>query len=110
RAALYKAIDERVHSMFTAGLVEEAQHILNLNYSPQCKPFESLGYSQVLHFLRGELTNEDAIASTQNETRRYAKRQWTWFRRDKEMQWLEGVGGDESVGREALRMIREKYL
>jgi tRNA dimethylallyltransferase len=76
------------------------RRILLLGFPPSVRPLESHGYKQALQFLRRELTLEQAIDDAQRNTRRYAKRQWTWFRREAEMQWLEGFG-DESGVREA---------
>jgi len=56
-----------------------------------------LGYRQALLLLKGELTRQEAIELTQRDTRRYAKRQLTWFRRDKEIKWLDGFGDDHLV-------------
>jgi tRNA dimethylallyltransferase len=65
------------------------------------RPLESHGYKQALQFLRRELTLEEAVDQAQRNTRRYAKRQWTWFRREAAMQWLEGFG-EENGAREAI--------
>jgi tRNA dimethylallyltransferase len=109
RASLYRAIDERVRRMFSAGLVEEAQSILNRNYPPMCKPFQSLGYSQVVEFLDKKLTIAQAVEEVQKQTRRYAKRQWTWFRRDKKVSWIEGFGPDPEVLARALSLARQRF-
>jgi tRNA dimethylallyltransferase len=61
------------------------------------KPFEALGYKQALLHLRGALTLEQAVESTIIETRQYAKRQRTWFRRDPEIRWLTGFGDDAEI-------------
>jgi len=68
-----------------------------MGYSPAAKPFESHGYKQVLQMLRGELTEKEAIYYAQRNTRRYAKRQVTWFRQEKDVQWLRGFGQHECV-------------
>jgi tRNA dimethylallyltransferase len=92
RTALIAKLDARVQAMFSTGLVEEVRGILASGATGAEKPFESLGYKQALQHIRGELTLEQAIESTQVETRQYAKRQMTWFRRDAEVQWLKGFG------------------
>jgi tRNA dimethylallyltransferase len=92
RAALRQRLDARVVAMFGGGLLEEVQALLAQGAMGAEKPFESLGYKQALRHLRGELTLEEAISSTQLETRQYAKRQWTWFRRDPEIFWIAGLG------------------
>lgn len=101
RADLYSRIDARVEEMFAAGLVEEVEGLLAAGCPRNAKPFESLGYAQTLRLLDGEITREQAIAETKMMTRRYAKRQWTWFRRDSHMIWLGGFGGGERTIAEA---------
>ena len=107
RQALYEKLDRRAAKMFAAGLVDEVRRILDLGFPPTVKPFESHGYKQVLEVLRGELTFAEAIASAQRNTRRYAKRQMTWFRREADVLWLEGFGTDTAVTGEALGRVRE---
>lgn len=102
RADLYSRIDARVEEMFAGGLVEETRSLLASGCPRAAKPFESLGYAQTLRYLDGELTLEQAIAETQMMTRRYAKRQWTWFRRDPGIIWLPGFGSDEKIVADAV--------
>jgi len=92
RAVLHQRLNARVEAMFSGGLLEEVRALLAQGGTGAEKPFESLGYKQALRHLRGELTLERAVASTQIETRQYAKRQWTWFRRDPEIFWIAGFG------------------
>jgi tRNA dimethylallyltransferase len=106
REALYRKLDERTRRMFAAGLVEETREIVAMGYSPDLKPFESLGYRQALDVIAGRCAIEEAIASTQQETRRYAKRQWTWFRRDPQIQWLQGFGSDPELKVMAVDTVR----
>jgi tRNA dimethylallyltransferase len=104
RAQLFARLDARVHAMFSSGLVEEVRGLLASGASGDEKPFESLGYKQALAYVREQMTLEEAIASTQIETRQYAKRQWTWFRRDAEVKWLRGFGVDPAT------MIQAKVI
>jgi tRNA dimethylallyltransferase len=107
REALYGRIDRRVTEMFEAGLVDEVRSLVASGVRRDAAPMQSLGYKQALQVLDGAMTPEAAIADTQLQTRRYAKRQWTWFRRDPEMTWLEGFGGDPEVEAEARRLVGE---
>jgi len=107
RASLYARLDERVQAMFTGGLVEEVRGLLSRGASGREKPFEALGYKQALRYIRGERTLVEAIAFTQLETRQYAKRQWTWFRRDKEIRWLHGLGDDTAICEQAREITRK---
>jgi tRNA dimethylallyltransferase len=109
RAPLYARLDERVRWMFAGGIVEEVRRLLAEGATGREKPFESLGYKQALAHVRGQATLEEAIASTQLETRRYAKRQWTWFRRDPEVRWLKGFGGEATVRQQAFEALQSFY-
>jgi len=97
REALYQRLDARCKQMFENGLVEEVQAILARGFPQSAKPFESHGYKQALAMLREEMTRDEAVESAQRNTRRYAKRQWTWFRREKELEWLSGFGAEKSI-------------
>ena len=108
RLALYERLDARARRMFAEdGIVEETRAILARGYPADAKPFESLGYAQALACIRGEMTLEQAIAATQMFTRRYAKRQWTWFRREPGIEWLSGFGTDEALQQQALSRVSE---
>jgi len=97
RGELYSRLDERTAKMFASGLVDEVRNLLERGVPPSAKPFESLGYSQALRLVRGEITQDQAVSETQLRTRQYAKRQWTWFRRQAGMVWLDGFGTDPAV-------------
>lgn len=103
REELYQRIEARVEKMFQQGLVEEVRNLLRMGYSPELKPFQALGYKQVLGYLRGEYDLQTAIELTKKATRNYAKRQLTWFKRDPRIQWfyLEG----KQVRKETLEEI-----
>jgi tRNA dimethylallyltransferase len=109
REELYARLDARGREIFDSGLLEEVKHVLSLGFSPECKSLESLGYNQALRVLRGEMTVEEAIAEMQRLTRRYAKRQWTWFRREPDMEWFPGFG-DEAKTQLAVTERVRAYL
>lgn len=104
RERLYERINQRTVQMFSCGLVDEARFLLNRGVPRSAKPFESVGYREALLEIDGEFTREKAIAMTQQATRQYAKRQWTWFRKDPRMRWLDGFGDDAPVQAEALAL------
>lgn len=106
RELLYERLNARTRSMFEHGLVDEARHLLAAGISREAKPFESLGYKQALAVLDGTLTPEQALESTQIETRRYVKRQLTWFRKEQSVQWMFGFGDDPGVETKALAIVR----
>lgn len=86
RQALYKKIDERVDAMFETGLVDEARRLMGRNLSLTAS--QALGYKEVFRFLKGEYGLDEAKRLVKRNTRRYAKRQLTWFRKDKRIDWI----------------------
>jgi tRNA dimethylallyltransferase len=103
RSELVKRLNARVEAMFAGGLIEEVRALLEHGATGDEKPFESLGYRQALQYIRGQATIEQAILSTQIETRQYAKRQMTWFARDARVHWLAGFGDDPAIVNQAMR-------
>lgn len=90
RDELFRRIDARVHRMLDRGWVEEVRGLLQKGYSPKLKSLQSLGYRQVISFLQGEKSIAETVLSIQGDTRRYAKRQLTWFKADPEIRWFKG--------------------
>ncbi len=88
RETLYKRIDQRVDMMISEGLVEEVRAILKRGYSPDLKAMKAIGYSQIIDYLMGNCTLDKAISTLKRDTRRYSKRQMTWFRADSEINWI----------------------
>ena len=105
RDALYQRLDQRSVAMFASGLVEEVRHILALGYAAESKPFESHGYKQALQTIRGELNLREAIFYAQRNTRQYAKRQLTWFRREPGLVWLKGFADTPGIRESALDWV-----
>jgi tRNA dimethylallyltransferase len=87
RDLLYKHINERCVSMIKSGLFEETQTLLKKGYSSDLRSMNSLGYRHAVKYLKDECGLEETILQLQRDTRRYAKRQLTWFRADPEMVW-----------------------
>ena len=106
RPRLYERINQRAAAMFDRGLVEETERLI-ARYGRDCRPLTSLGYAQASAVLRNELTREQAVAHAQQGHRNYAKRQLTWFRREPEMHWLTGCGGDESIVQQATQLVEQ---
>jgi tRNA dimethylallyltransferase len=106
RVALYARINERAAKMFNDGLLEETEAV-RASYGDTCRALTSLGYAQAVAMLRGEVTRADAIAAAQQGHRNYAKRQMTWFRRDKRIEWLAGFGDDADVQARAVTMVKQ---
>ena len=87
RQTLYDRIDRRVDDMFARGLMDEVRSLLSSGVPDDCTAMQAIGYKEAVAALRGECSVEEARARIQQESRRYAKRQLTWFRRDKEIEW-----------------------
>jgi tRNA dimethylallyltransferase len=107
RVELAAVLDQRTREMFERGLLDEVRGLLARGCSGAEKPFESLGYKQALTVVRGETPLEDAVIATQNETRQYAKRQRTWFRRDPEIRWFDGFVHSIRVIEQCAALVRE---
>jgi tRNA dimethylallyltransferase len=107
RDDLYRRLDERCRRMFESGLVEEVRRIRDRGFPLEAKPFESHGYRQAVQLLRGELNAKEALFYAQRNTRNYAKRQMTWFRKEPDMEWLNGFGEESHIQDMALARVRE---
>ena len=89
REMLYARIDQRVDQMIANGLVEEVKQLTNRGYDRQLVSMQGLGYKEICAYLEGEYTLQEAISQIKLGTRHFAKRQLTWFRREKEVVWLD---------------------
>lgn len=88
RQKLYERINNRVDIMLDKGLIDEVQKLLDMGYSRELVSMQALGYKEIVQYLMGELTLEEAIFILKRDSRHYAKRQLTWFRRDERIQWF----------------------
>lgn len=89
RPRLYERIDRRVEQMFADGLLDEVISLRNKSYDLSLNSMNSLGYKQAGYFLEGMITWEEMLRETQRETRHFAKRQYTWFNKDKRIVWID---------------------
>ncbi|MGX8692383.1 MAG: tRNA (adenosine(37)-N6)-dimethylallyltransferase MiaA [Clostridia bacterium] len=108
RAQLYARIDRRVEEMAEDGLFEEVEALLASGVPADCTAMQAIGYKEAAQALRGELSREEAIARIQQASRRYAKRQLTWFRRAPGALWIEW--GEEPDFDAALKKIRDSEI
>src|SRR5208282_5990948 len=97
RKKLYQAIDRRFEAMLAAGLVREVRALVEAGDTPEKPPLSTNGYKQIAAHLRGEMTLADAVALAKQESRRLAKRQITWFRREPEIVWLDPERGAQDA-------------
>ena len=88
RAALYHRIDRRVDAMLEQGLVEEIRNLLHSGVPQKCTAMQAIGYKEFVDALNGACSLEQAADQVRQSSRRYAKRQLTWFRRNRNMHWL----------------------
>lgn len=89
RDDLFRRIDRRVELMLEAGLLEETRQLLAKGYSPQLKALQTIGYRECVQYLQGECSLDEAVSLIQRDSRRYAKRQLTWFRKDDSIIWVD---------------------
>lgn len=106
RRALYDRIERRVTAMLAAGWIEEVRQLVK-QVPADAKPFEFIGYAQLRSHLEGRLSIGDATQQIQQATRRFAKRQITWFRRETNVQWLAGFGDDPEISAAALECLQK---
>jgi len=103
RETLYKRIDKRVDAMIEAGLIEEVAGILHQGVSFDMPSMQGLGYKEIAGFLRGDYSKEEAVDLLKGNTRRFAKRQYTWFRADSRIKWIDV---DEMTAKKVSEIIK----
>lgn len=101
REELYRLIEERVDRMFERGLVGEVRKLLSMN--PARAPMQAIGYKETAAYLRGEHPLSEAVRLIKRNTKRYAKRQFTWFSKEEGIKWVDATGVFE--GREILKTL-----
>lgn len=89
RARLYERIRRRIQEQLRAGLVDEVRSLLERGVEPSRPSLQGLGYKELVPYVRGEVSLDEAVRTLERNTRRYAKRQWTWFRADPRVRWLD---------------------
>jgi len=105
RAVLYRRIEDRVDRMLEDGLVEEVQGLQERGYGAWLKPLNTFGYKEIFGVLNGGLSLKTAVEQIKQGTRRYAKRQLTWFRRESEIAWFDPTAPDAED--RVLQRVRE---
>ena len=110
REALNLRIHARTDAMLAGGWLEEVRALLQSGMAEQAKPFDFIGYRELRAVLRGDRTIDQARAVIQQATRRYAKRQLTWFRREPGVHWLTGFGDEPGLQTDALDWLKLQGL
>lgn len=110
RAALYGRINRRVELMMEEGLLEEVKGLIGRGVRPESLAMQGLGYKEIVQYLQGGCTLEEAVNKIKTGTRHFAKRQLTWFRREKEVQWMqyEDFPDPDAMLKEMLRILQER--
>jgi tRNA dimethylallyltransferase len=108
REALYARIQARTEAMLANGWLEEVRSLLDAGLPEDAKPFDFIGYCELRAVLQGRLRIDEARTAIQQATRRYAKRQLTWFRRESAVHWLTGFGDEASVQKDAFAWLKLK--
>jgi tRNA dimethylallyltransferase len=108
REALDRLIQKRVEYMWNGGLLAEAEQLEKLNIPPAHPIWGTIGYAQALEFIRGNITEKEAIEKIFRRTRQYAKRQWTWFKRQHQVEWIQ-LDRNKDIG-EVVEILEEKLM
>lgn len=113
RKHLYDRIDYRVDLMMKKGLVDEVKNLYDMGYHKDMVSMQGLGYKELLSYLDGECSLEEAVYIIKRETRHFAKRQLTWFRRERDVIWLDKSAyqyNDQQILADMCRMLQEKGI
>jgi tRNA dimethylallyltransferase len=105
RGKLYERIENRVYNMIAGGLIDETKSILEKGYSRNQNALQSVGYTETIDFIGGMISRQDMIDRIKQNTRRFAKRQMTWFRKENRIQWID-VGTEDDLNRAADEIVR----
>lgn len=106
RQELYRRIDARVEAMMAQGLLREVRGLLDQGYNGTLRSLRAIGYRHMIEHLQGQINLDDAVASLKRDTRRYGKRQLTWFRHQHEIEWLTVEGS--AVSKQMLQRLVER--
>ncbi len=104
REPLYTRINRRVETMLEGGLVDEVNQLLKRGYAPDLKSMQSIGYRHMVLFIEGKLSMTEAVRTMQRDTRRYAKRQMTWFKKNRDTLWL-APGDQHSISSQVASFL-----
>jgi tRNA dimethylallyltransferase len=110
RQALNARIHARTETMLANGWLDEVRSLLATGLPETAKAFDFIGYRELREVARDRMTLDEARAAIQQATRRYAKRQLTWFRRESAVHWLAGFGDAPPIQQQALRWLREQRV
>ena len=112
REVLYERIDQRVDQMMEEGLVQEVRKLKDRGYDRSLVSMQGLGYKEILAFFDGELSLEEAVYILKRDTRHFAKRQLTWFKRERDVLWLDQSKYDSrgAILADMIHILRQKGI
>jgi len=105
RSTLYERINRRVETMFRSGFLDEVKNLVSQGYDDRYQSMQSVGYKEALQYMRNEISHERMIELMKQNTRRFAKRQLTWFRKEKRIQWR-SISSETDIPRIAEKLVR----
>lgn len=108
RKKLYQNIEQRVNKMISDGLVDEVKEILRLGYSKEINSLNTVGYKEIIDFIENKITFEQAVYLIKRNSRRYAKRQMTWFKSDKRINWI-GINSFNEIDEITENILKDFY-
>lgn len=111
REKLYERIDKRIDIMIEQGLIEEVKSLLDKGYSEDLTSMQGIGYKEIISYLKGECSLEDTVEILKRQSRRYAKRQLTWFRKEEKVHWVDVDEFDnmDEIEKTALDIINKEF-
>lgn len=112
RARLYDRINRRVDIMINSGLIDEVKGLLEMGYGKNLVSMQGIGYKETIMYLEGEISLDESIALIKQKSRNYAKRQLTWFRRDKRIKWmnLDDYSDLEQLSKDIIQYTNNKLI
>ena len=112
RSKLYEGINQRVDLMLEEGLLKEVKSLADMGYTKDMVSMQGLGYKEILAYYNGDYSLEKAIEILKRDTRHYAKRQLTWFKREKDVQWInkDDFEDEDSILNHMLATLKEKGI
>lgn len=112
RAKLYERIEDRIDQMLQDGLTDEVRNLIGMGLNRSHISMQGLGYKEIYEYLQGNLSLEEAVSILKRDTRHFAKRQLTWFRREKNVIWLDkdNYENDEQILHAMLLILKEKGI
>ena len=112
RDKLYERINLRVDMMFDAGLIEEVEHLIKFGVKPDCQAFKGIGYKEVVDYINGSITLDECRDLIKKNTRHFAKRQITWYKRMPYIEWIhiDSNTSKEYIFNKAMDLIRREGL